>query len=221
MFNAETYMCQLAAALRQQFSDRLVYVGLQGSYLRDEATENSDIDPMVVIDDLSVADLDAYKKIVNGMEDADKSCGFICGKKELKNWNPLEICHLLHSTKDYVGELAGLVPDYTQADARNFVKLSLNNLSHELCHRYLHSSVEKNARGILGSYKQVFFILQNIYYLDSGVFAATQKELVQKLEGKNKQVMEIAMDLKAGKEYAFEDIFELLYSWCRGMMICY
>ena len=219
MFNPEEYMCQLVSALRERFGSRLAYVGLQGSYLRGEATEGSDIDPMVVIDDLSVTDLDAYRAIVNRLDDAEKSCGFICGTAELANWNPLEICHLLHSTKDYVGDLAKLVPSFTDADARNFVKLSVNNLSHEICHRYLHGSAEANARGIAGSYKQVFFILQNVHYLNSGLFVATQKDLLQRLEGKNKQVLKTAIDLKAGKDYEFKDLFELLYSWCRDMMI--
>lgn len=219
MFNAEEYMRQLVSALREQFGSRLTYVGLQGSYLRGEATEDSDIDPMVVIDDLSAADLDAYKAIVNAMGDAEKSCGFICGRAELANWNPLEICHLLHSTKDYDGELSELVPAYTDTDVRNFAKLSVNNLSHEICHRYLHSSAEKNAERIAGSYKQVLFILQNVHYLESGEFASAQKELLPQLEGKDKQVLRTAMDLKAGSGYEFRELFELLYSWCRDMMI--
>lgn len=53
MLNAESYMQRLICALRAAFGKRLVYVGLQGSYLRGEATEGSDIDPMVIIDDLS------------------------------------------------------------------------------------------------------------------------------------------------------------------------
>ncbi|MBQ9141799.1 MAG: nucleotidyltransferase domain-containing protein [Lachnospiraceae bacterium] len=32
---------------KDEFGDRLLYVGLQGSYLRGEATESSDIDIMV------------------------------------------------------------------------------------------------------------------------------------------------------------------------------
>lgn len=34
-----------------------MYIGLQGSYLRNEETKNSDIDIMAVIDNLSVEDL--------------------------------------------------------------------------------------------------------------------------------------------------------------------
>lgn len=212
-------MRELVSALRGKFGSRLIYVGLQGSYLRGEAIENSDIDPMVVIDDLSVTDLDIYQETIMTLRDAEKSCGFICGRVELANWNPLEICHLLHSTKDYYGKLSELVPLYTNTDVRNFAKLSVNNLSHEICHRYLHSSVEKNAERIAGSYKQVFFILQNVHYLESGLFAATQRELIPRLAGKDAQVLRTAVELRAGKSYEFQELFELLYSWCRDIMI--
>lgn len=53
MFNAASYISRLTALLIESFGDRLIYVGLQGSYLRGEATEASDIDPMVVIDQLT------------------------------------------------------------------------------------------------------------------------------------------------------------------------
>ena len=58
------------------------------------------------------------------MGDFDKSCGFICGKEDLANWNPLEIHHLVNGTKDYYGVLKDLVPNYTEGDIRNFIKLS-------------------------------------------------------------------------------------------------
>ncbi|MFQ7293115.1 MAG: hypothetical protein ACLRQ0_12900 [Monoglobales bacterium] len=40
--------------------------------------------------------------------------------------------------------LAELIPSHTREDERNYVKLSLNNLYHELCHRYIHSDRETN-----------------------------------------------------------------------------
>ena len=39
-------------------------MGLQGSYLRGEAHENSDIDVMVIIDRFSVRGMDTYREIL-------------------------------------------------------------------------------------------------------------------------------------------------------------
>ena len=91
--------------------------------------------------DITVADLEAYRNIISRLHDYDKSCGFICSKSDLANWNPFEIWSLINGTKDYYGKLSALAPSYTEYDIRSFVKLSVNNLYHEICHRYIHSSI--------------------------------------------------------------------------------
>ncbi len=215
MVKIESYISTLIDLLRDHFGERLVYVGLQGSYLRGEATDESDIDIMVVINDLSVDDLASYRKIIRSMEYADKSCGFICSKEDLSHWNPLEIANLLNSTKDHWGTLCELVPAYSEEDIRNFVKLSVNNLYHELCHRYIHSRNNADIEALTGTYKGAFFILQNLYYLRRGVFAATKAELMQLLEGKDRAVMERSVELNSGAPCDFADSFQLLFDWCQ------
>lgn len=218
MVDIENYIRQLTELLKRQFDSRLLYVGLQGSYLRGEATDNSDIDIMVVIDELSVSDLDAYRTAIQSLERFDKSCGFICSKEDLANWNPLEICHLLNCTKDYFGVLGELVPAYTEGDIRNFIKMSVNNLYHEICHRYIHGDSDKNVAKLPGTYKGVFFILQNLYYLTYGKFVATKAELLQCLEGKNRAVLERSLSLNNRGDYDFAESFELLFSWCQDTL---
>ncbi len=215
MFNANEYLSSITGLLIEVYGKRLYYVGLQGSYLRGEATEESDIDIMVVVKDITVSDLDEYRRAIATLEDFDKSCGFICGTDDLKNWNPLEICHLLHTTEDYYGKLSELVPSYTEQDVRSFVKMSLGNLYHEICHRYIHSSRERNVDALPFTYKSVFFILQNLYYLENRVFIGTKKELLTVLDGKDKQVLKAALSFTDNADYNFEEKFNLLFSWCK------
>ena len=216
MVDIRSYLSSLTQLLGQQFGDRLLYIGLQGSYLRNEATEHSDIDIMVIIDQLDIADLDAYRAAIESLDHFDKSCGFICSKADMANWNPLEICHLLHSTKDYFGVLREFVPNYTQQDIRNFVKLSLNNLYHEICHRYIHASAEANRTALPATYKGVFFILQNLHYLTHGEFIGTKAELLTVLDGKNRAVLERAM---SNDSFDFDDSFALLFTWCQETLL--
>lgn len=215
MVDIDKYMSRLISLLQNQFGERLLYVGLQGSYLRGDATECSDIDIMVVIDLLSVSDLDAYRTIIASMDYFDRSCGFICSKEDLLHWNHLEICNLLHSTKDYFGKLCDIIPEYTREDIRTFVKLSINNLYHEICHRYIHGNKENNVAALPGTYKGVFFILQNFYYLKSGEFISRKAELLKKLDGKDRDVLARSIDLGSGNAYDFEETFALLFSWCQ------
>ena len=215
MIDIESYMSQFLELLRRQYEARLLYVGLQGSYLRGEATDHSDVDVMVVVDTLSVSDLDSYRTLVLSMEKPEQSCGFICSKTDLANWNPLEICHLLHSTKDYYGALQPLVPAYTARDVRNFVKLGVNNLYHDICHRYIHSGRDESAERLPDAYKSIFFILQNLYYLEVGKFVRTKAQLLPLLSGRNKAVLERAMRLGNGEPYDFAESFALLFTWCQ------
>lgn len=218
MIDIESYISRLIDLLKNQFGARLLYVGLQGSYLREEANDSSDIDIMVIIDELSVSDLDNYRYIIRSLEEADKSCGFICSKTDMANWNPLEIFHIVNGTKDYYGTLNDLVPTYSEHDIRNFVKISLNNLYHEICHRYIHAEQSKNISRLPISYKNVFFILQNVYYLENHKYIPTKAELLPLLSGQNHAVLERAIELKKGIAYDFSGSFELLFKWCQDTL---
>lgn len=169
---------------------------------------------MAVIDGLSADDLGAYREALIKVGNYYKSCGFICGKEELMHWNPLEICHLLHAAKDYFGELKELVPEYSMEDERNYVKLCLNNLYHELCHRYIHASREHNAERLPTTVKQVFYILQHLHYLETGDFVQTKRELLERLHGKDREVLEMSMAVQSG-DFDFDKAFSLLFEWCQ------
>ncbi len=215
MLDVERYIADLITLLKQQFQNRLLYVGLQGSYLRGEATDDSDLDIMVVIDGLTVSDMAQYRSILLSLPEPERSCGFICGKNDLIHWNPLEICHLVHTTKDYDGSLKPMVPEYTEEDLRNFVKISLNNLYHEICHCYIHAGPNEAQKNLPGAYKAVFFILQNLYMLQKGEFVATKKELLTRLSKTDRVVLQRALELKNGNIHDFSENFQLLFTWCQ------
>lgn len=218
MLGIEDYMKNLVCALKETYCNRLIYVGLQGSYCRGEADDNSDIDIMVVLDNLQIEDMDIYKQIISKLECADKSCGFICGKNELANWNECEICQLVHETKDYYGELKTLVLAYSNEDLRKHIKICVGNLYHEICHRYIHSTRENNKIKLRNSYKSVFYILQNLYYLKTGEYIKTKKELFSYLDGIDYEVLNMALVLKTQAEYDFEKAYSLLFDWCKDIL---
>ena len=218
MFRIDEYINELIISLKNVLGERLMYIGLQGSYLRNEETENSDIDIMAVIDNLSVEDLKTYQKALVSAGNFDKSCGFICGKDDLEHWNPMEICHLLNITKDYYGELKNLVPAYTIEDERNYVKLSLNNFYHEICHRYIHADREYNVLKLPITCKSVFFIIQHLYYLSSGNFILTKRELLECVQDEDKAVLELSISLQERINYDFDRAFLVLFYWCQNTL---
>lgn len=212
MLDINEYTSSLTSRLLDIFGDRLVYVGLQGSYLRVEADENSDVDIMTVIDELKPKDLENYK---SALTDDVRDCGFICGKNELAHWNPLEICQLTHTTRDIYGSLMPLVPPYTTEDEINYIKFSLGALYHELCHRYIYTSTENCAEKLPYTFKSAFFILQNLYFIRTGDFINSKAELSSRLDGCERELMLTAKTMSDGGAYDFERAFELIFSWCQ------
>ena len=219
MIDIEQYIETLIHKLTGHFDARLIYVGLQGSYLRADASEDSDIDIMVVIDGLTVADLTRYRAIIHSMDYSDKSCGFICSKADISKWNTLEVCHLLHTTKDYFGNLRDLVPAYTAYDIRTFIQLSLNNLYHEICHRHVHSKVSGDITTLKYSFKNVFFILQNLYFYKTGTFITTKIELLSLLDGLDFAVLQRSVELNRSLPHSYSDSLELLFTWCQRTLV--
>ena len=72
-FNIDNYLEKLISRCKDSFGERLVYAGLQGSYLCGEANENSDIDVMIVIDGFSVEDMKTYRGILKEIGWYEKS----------------------------------------------------------------------------------------------------------------------------------------------------
>ena len=212
MFDLDSYLNALILSCRAAFGERLLYVGLQGSYLRGEAHENSDIDVMVILDRFSVQDMDQYREILKRIGFFERSCGFICGRDELLCWNPLEVCQLRHTTKDLLGVLTDYLPSATQEDEVNYVKLSLGNLYHELCHRYIHRDKERNVAAFRSTCKSVFFLMQNLHYLENGHFILTKKELKATASEEDRRVLELA-ELPDG--FDFDQAFSVLLAWCQ------
>ena len=61
------------AALREAFGERLLCMGLQGSYLRGEVRPDSDIDLLVVLDHVDLTDLDHFHEAMRTVPEGDKA----------------------------------------------------------------------------------------------------------------------------------------------------
>ena len=51
------------------------------------------------------------------------------------------------------------LPSAAWTDELNYVKVSLGNLYHELCHRYIHRDRARNAAAFRGTCKNLFFVV--------------------------------------------------------------
>lgn len=58
---------------RKIFGSRIWFIGLQGSYGRNEASEQSDIDVVLILDQVSAEDLHTYGKVLDSLPAREKS----------------------------------------------------------------------------------------------------------------------------------------------------
>lgn len=82
----DSWMALLQDRLLETFGDRVVFVGLQGSHARGEATEGSDIDTVVILDSVCPEDIVSYRGILDSMPRRELACGFLSGVGELSGW---------------------------------------------------------------------------------------------------------------------------------------
>lgn len=211
MINAEKWILTFTDKLKTAFADRLLFVGLQGSYSRGEAREDSDIDIMVVLADLGLNELKAYRELLATMPDNEKACGFIAGKDELLNWPKYEIFQLVQQTKTYHGSLAGLLPEIKRKDIVDSAQIGVANLYHAACHTYLYEKQEERSEALKGIYKGAFFVLQVLHYLRSGLYVHTKKDLLPLLSPVEQEILSPGM---CWDEVAYKRII----NWCTEVL---
>ena len=98
MVNIKEWLAQFLPVLQTNFAGRIWFVGLQGSYGRGEATETSDIDVVVILDELSASDIGAYHAMLDTLTHRELICGFVSGKKELLCWEPSDLFQFYYDT---------------------------------------------------------------------------------------------------------------------------
>ncbi len=69
-FSIESWLHSFSTKPQGAFGSRLLFLGLQGSWRRQEAGPNSDIDLVTVLDRIALADLETYRDLAASMEGA-------------------------------------------------------------------------------------------------------------------------------------------------------
>ena len=65
MIEISSWLDKFLVALDKAFGERIWFVGLQGSYARNEATNSSDIDVVVILDELTSCDIEKYGNMLH------------------------------------------------------------------------------------------------------------------------------------------------------------
>jgi hypothetical protein len=213
---------ELLARLDEAFGDRMLFVGHTGSYARGEATENSDIDVNIVLDTLTSEDLERYRNIVRSMPHRDKACGFICGAGEMRAWPTHELFQFTQGCVVLRGSLDDLITGPTDRDIEDSVRNLASMIYHQCCHAYLfEDELGEAAEGLKDAYKAAFFVLQEMVFLRHREYVATKRDLLERLDGVDREVLEACMrwtELREDRRDRPERYFMMLREWSSAVL---
>ena len=216
-FNEEIEMIEITTwtntflnALNDHFGDRVWFVGLQGSFARGEATENSDIDMVVILDELSSSDIATYNTMLDTLPHRELICGFLSGKKEILNWEPSDLFQFYYDTKPIKGSLDEILPLIDDTAVTKAIKIGICNIYHGCVHNMLH---EKNEDILRGLYKSASFTIQAIAFLQTGKYITHQKDLLQIVSPDEQVIVETFLSLKNGGTINYDTMSENLFNW--------
>ena len=210
MVEITAWMHTFLQTLDQTFGARVWFVGLQGSYGRGEATETSDIDAVVILDELSAADIQTYHVMLDTLPNRELICGFLSGKNELLHWDASDLFQFYYDTKPIRGSLDELLPLLDSAAVNRAIKMGACNIYHGCVHNMLY---EKSDEILIGLYKAASFVVQAICFQQTGRYISQQKDLLEAVSPDEQAVLEHFMTLKKGGRVELAEMSETLFAW--------
>ena len=212
MMDIKKWMNTFLNAVNDTFTNRIWVVGLQGSYGRGEATETSDIDVVIILDQLSATDIQAYNAMLDGLPYRELICGFLSGKDELLNWESSDLFQFYYDTTPIKGSLDELLAVIDEASIDRAIKIGACNIYHGCVHNMLHEKSDDILRDL---YKSASFVVQAIAFRQTGKYLKQQKELLRVVSSDECGIIETFLSLKSGGKVDFYLMSEALFAWSK------
>ena len=212
MIDINIWMQNFLQTLNETFANRVWFVGLQGSYGRGEATETSDIDIVVILDDLSAMDIQTYNDMLDTLFHRELICGFLSGKKEIMNWEPSDLFQFCNDTTPIKGSLDEVMAVIDEDVVDRAIKIGVCNIYHGCVHNMLHEKSEDILRGL---YKSASFVVQAIVFKQTGNYMKHQEELLTVAMLNEQAIINTFLSLKNGGTVDFVSMSDALFVWAK------
>ncbi len=216
MIDITTWTHNFLQKLNETFGNRVWFVGLQGSYGRDEATETSDIDIVVILDELSATDIQTYHNMLDCMPHRELICGFLSGQKEIMAWEPSDLFQFIHDTKPIKGSLSEVMAVVDGSAVNRAIKIGACNIYHGCVHNMLHEKSEEILKGL---YKSASFLVQAIAFKQTGSYISRQRDLLQVVTSNDQVIVETYIRLKNGGAIDFDLMSATLFAWSQNWIV--
>lgn len=173
----DVWMNGLIDQLMIEFKERLVLVGLQGSRARGEQREDSDIDVVVIIEDLNADDLALYRNVIQEVPHAELACGFVGSPDVLAAWPRHDVFNLVNDTNIRYGSFDFMDTEFTAEEAKLAADACASEIYHALCHTAVFEPDMLPAL-LQGCLKSVFFGIRAKHFAQTGKFVNSRAQLL-------------------------------------------
>ena len=212
MLDINSWTAKFLKTVDEAFGNRVWFVGLQGSYGRGEATDTSDIDVVVILDELSASDIQNYNAMLDALPHRELICGFLSGKDELLHWEPSDLFQFYYDTTPIKGSLDELLTVIDEAAIDRAIKIGACNIYHGCVHNMLHEKSEDILKGL---YKSASFVVQAIVFKQTGKYIKRQSELRDVVSADERVIVDTFLSLKNGDSVEFGAMSDTLFSWSK------
>lgn len=215
MIEIKKWLNTFMEKLDNTFGDRIVFVGLQGSYGRGEASADSDIDVVVIFDQLDEQTLLRYGDMLDQLPQRQKVCGFVSGRAELLCWDPAELFQFYFDTTPLRGsleELRGLIGPDAAARA---VQTGAGGIYHACVHNILH---EKRAEMLKELYKSAVFVVQADCFQRTGEYIKHHRALLDRADPVHREILKTALALREGQAADLLPMSRALFCWAQALL---
>ena len=216
MINITAWMNNFLKELNSAFQNRVWFVGLQGSYSRGEATEKSDIDVVVILDELSASDIKNYHAMLDRLPHRELICGFLSGKDEIIHWEPSDLFQFYYDTTPVKGSLDELLLVIDESAVNRAIKIGACNIYHGCVHNMLH---EKSDEILQGLYKSASFVVLAIVFKQTGKYIKHQKEFLSVAFPDEQAIVNTFLNLKNGGSVDFSSMSEALLAFSKKWIV--
>ena len=215
MIDISKFMDVFLNKLKEGFGERIFFVGLQGSYRRGEATEKSDIDLVVILDELSSSDIEKYNLMLDTLEHREKLCGFLSGKRELFKWDSSDLFQLYYDTEPIYGTLDEIKPLIDEEALDRAIKIGACNIYHGCVHNMLY---EKSGEMLGGLYKMAIFVITAKAFKKTGKYISAKDDLRQAVSPCERNIIDTFLSHKNGSGIDLCDKARELFEWVKEVI---
>jgi predicted nucleotidyltransferase len=221
----DEWLGEFVRRMREQFGERLVFVGHHGSWARGEARPESDIDTLVVLETLGMEESEAYRDTIRELTaDGPHVSGLLLSTEEVASWPPGMLVQFFHGCKVLHGSLTGIAESPSGGSllehAQRVAAYNLLNARHLAL--YPHNPAEK-VRMTGYMFKECLFALEGFLLATTGRFHGRKRDLLGAVtEPEDRTLVEIVQGWRKGRADRQERpawYFRQLEIWCSRMVV--